>query len=116
MLWLQAIGEQLSVMNVPKQEAYLMWLDEIEYNNKLVREHCDYGGEDDMMQEDANNDTDDMNLIERIKHFEEHQKRHGDEYGAEVLYRARKRIKELEIEDCPICGKRKEGHSCLRLS
>lgn len=39
-----------------------------------------------------------MNLIERLEHFEKHQLEHADEYGAEVLHHARKRIIDLEEE------------------
>jgi hypothetical protein len=35
-------------------------------------------------------------MLERLKHFETHQLEAGDEYGAEVLYRAGQMIQELE--------------------
>ena len=38
-------------------------------------------------------------LIERLQHFEDHSKEAGDGYGAEVLYRARERITQLEEEN-----------------
>jgi len=39
-----------------------------------------------------------MNLIERLEHFEQHQIEEGDQYGAEVLNKAQKRIAILEAK------------------
>ena len=40
-----------------------------------------------------------MKLDERLEHFEKNQLELGDEYGAEVLHRARERIAQLEAEN-----------------
>jgi len=40
-----------------------------------------------------------MDILARLKHFEKHQLLKDDPYGAEVLNRAQKKIKELEAEN-----------------
>jgi hypothetical protein len=42
-------------------------------------------------------------MLERLKHFETHQLEAGDEYGAEVLYRAGQMIQELEGTIVDMC-------------
>ena len=39
-----------------------------------------------------------IDIVERLAHFEEHEREQGDMYGAEVLYRAAEEIKRLRIE------------------
>ncbi len=56
----------------------------------------------------TNDELADADILEHLAHFERHQLRADDEYGAEVLHRARMEIRRLrampEAFKCGICG------------